>query len=143
LTYQVLTRAFPGNIDVDLYPFVSTAGVFAVVGHMFPVWLRFRGGKGVATSLGAFALLAPHATLGSVAVFLLVALVSRYVSLGSIAASVSFPFLTWFSFRGTRQDSLPWILPMAVVSGLIILKHHQNIRRLLAGTENRFGLRRS
>lgn len=142
LTYQVLERAYPGNIDVDLYPFVSTAGVFAVVGHMFPVWLRFRGGKGVATSLGAFALLAPHATLGSVAVFFLVALASRYVSLASIAASASFPLFAWISFRGTSRDSMPTILPMAIVACLVIAKHHQNIRRLLAGTENRLGSRR-
>jgi len=139
LTYRELELAFPGNIDADLYPFVSTAGVFAVIGHMFPVWLRFRGGKGVATSLGAFALLAPRATLGSVAVFLLVALVSRYVSLASIAASASFPLLTWFSFRGTTRDSLPMILPMAIVACLVVAKHHQNIRRLLAGNEPRFG----
>jgi glycerol-3-phosphate acyltransferase PlsY len=139
LTYQLLQRA--GNIDVDLYPFVSTAGVCAVVGHMFPVWLRFRGGKGVATSLGAFALLAPHATLGSLGVFLLVALVSRYVSLASIAASASFPLLAWVSFRGTSNDSLLRISPMAIVACLVIAKHHQNIRRLLAGTENRLGSR--
>jgi glycerol-3-phosphate acyltransferase PlsY len=142
LTYEALLRAYPGNVAVDLYPWISAAGVFAVVGHMFPVWLQFRGGKGVATSLGAFALLAPHAILGSVVVFLLVALVSRYVSLASIAASVSFPLLTWFSFRGTSRDSLPSVLPMAVVACLVIAKHHQNIRRLLAGTESRFGLRR-
>jgi acyl phosphate:glycerol-3-phosphate acyltransferase len=139
LTYQVLARAFPGNIDVDLYPSCCIAGVFAVVGHMFPVWLRFRGGKGVATSLGAFAVLAPYATLGSVAIFLLVALVSRYVSLASIAAVVSFPVLAWFSLRGTRRGSLPTILPMTIVACLVVVKHHQNIRRLLAGTEPRFG----
>ena len=142
LTYRELELAAPGNIEVDPYPFVSTAAVFAVVGHMFPVWLRFRGGKGVATSLGAFALLAPRAMLGSVAVFLLVALVSRYVSLASIAAAVSFPFLTWFSFRGTHYDSFLWVLPMAIVACLVIAKHHQNISRLLAGTENRLGQKR-
>jgi acyl phosphate:glycerol-3-phosphate acyltransferase len=139
LTFEVLSRMYPGNIDVDLYPFAATAAVFAVIGHMFPVWLRFSGGKGVATSLGAFALLAPHAMMGSVAVFLVVVLVSRYVSLASIAASVSFPLLTWFPFRETRHDSLPWILPMAIVATLIIVKHHENIRRLFAGTENRLG----
>lgn len=139
LTYRALQRAYPGNIDVDLYPFASTAGLFAVIGHMFPVWLRFRGGKGVATSLGVFALLAPYATLGSLAVFLVVALVSRYVSLASIAASASFPLLAWFSFRGTSRDYWLDILPSALVACLVIAKHHQNISRLLAGTENRLG----
>jgi acyl phosphate:glycerol-3-phosphate acyltransferase len=143
LTYRILQRAYSGNVDVDLYPFVSTAGVFAVIGHMFPVWLRFRGGKGVATSLGVFVLLAPYAALGSVAVFLVVALVSRYVSLASIAASASFPLLTWFSFRGTRHQSWLGILPMAIVACLVIAKHHQNIGRLLAGTESRIGSKRT
>ena len=143
LTYRELELRAPGNIAVALYPFVATAAVFAVVGHMFPVWLRFRGGKGVATSLGAFALLAPRGVLGSIAVFLLVLLASRYVSLASIAASASFPFLTWFSFRGTRYDSFLGVLPMAMVACLVIAKHHQNISRLLAGTENRLGSTRS
>ena len=141
LTYTVLSRMYPGNIDVDLFPFASMSGAFAVIGHMFPVWLRFRGGKGVATSLGAFILLAPHEMLGSAAVFLLVALVSRYVSLASIAASVSFPLFVCLSFRGSSRGSWPSILPMIVVACLVIAKHHQNIRRLLAGTESRFGSR--
>jgi acyl phosphate:glycerol-3-phosphate acyltransferase len=139
LTYKGLQRAYPGNIDVDLYPFVCFAGVFAVVGHMFPVWLRFHGGKGVATSLGVFALLAPFATLGSLAVFLLVVLVWRYVSLASVAAAASFPFFAWLSLRGSRRDSWPCILPIVVVSCLVITKHHQNIARLVAGSESRLG----
>lgn len=144
LTYRILQRMYPGNIDVDLYPFVCTAAVFAVVGHMFPVWLRFRGGKGVATSLGAFVLLAPYGILGSIAVFFFVVLVSRYVSLASIAASVSFPLIAWYSFRGTRyDDSLLRILPMFIVTCLVITKHHSNIQRLLAGTENRIGAKRT
>jgi len=144
LTSRTLQLAYPGSIDVDPYPFLCTAAVFAVVGHMFPVWLRFRGGKGVATSLGAFALLAPYEILGSIAVFLLVVLVSRYVSLASIAAAVSFPLITWYSFRGTRYDnSLLRILPMFIVACLVIAKHHTNIRRLLAGTENRLGTKRA
>jgi len=144
LTYRGLSLAFPGKVNVDLYPFYSTAAVFAVIGHMFPVWLRFRGGKGVATSLGAFALFAPGAMLSSVAVFLLVVLVSRYVSLGSIIASLSFPLLTWFAFRRTSyDDSFLRILPMAIVACLVIWKHRQNIHRLLAGTESRLGAKRS
>jgi acyl phosphate:glycerol-3-phosphate acyltransferase len=141
LAHEVFVRTSHGYGSPHLYPMMATAGVFAVLGHMFPVWLRFHGGKGVATSLGAFAPLAPYAILGAIAVFLLVTLISRYVSLGSIVASAAFPVFAWLSFRGHCEHPVRRILPMAVVACLIIAKHHQNIRRLLAGTENRFGSR--
>src|SRR5271168_3205282 len=91
LADRVFERAWQGNIDVSLYPLLSVMALCAILGHMFPVWLRFRGGKGVATSVGTFALLLPRATLGAFAIFVVVALVSRYVSLASIAAAVSLP----------------------------------------------------
>ncbi len=139
--YEVFAKTTHGYVDFRLYPMVSLAAVFAVLGHMFPVWLKFRGGKGVATSVGAFAPIIPHAILGAFAIFLVVTIASRYVSLGSIAAAASLPMLAWFSFRGYYED--PWrrILPVAFVSVLVIVKHRANIRRLLAGTENRFGSR--
>src|SRR5450631_4583448 len=74
---------------------MTTAAFFAVLGHLFPVWLNFRGGKGVATSLGAFILLTPKSILCMVVLFLLVALVFRYVSLASIAVAAAFPLLAW------------------------------------------------
>jgi len=139
LAYKVFTLAWPGNVDVSLYPLLSVMALFAILGHMFPVWLRFRGGKGVATSVGAFALLLPRATLGAFAIFVIVALASRYVSLASIMAALSLPIFGWFSLRqGSPQHSRA-IFPIAIASALVIVKHHQNIRRLLAGTENRFG----
>jgi glycerol-3-phosphate acyltransferase PlsY len=139
LAYKVFTRAWPGNVDTSLYPLLSVIALCAILGHMFPVWLRFRGGKGVATSVGAFALLLPRATLGAFAIFVVVALVSRYVSLASIVAAISMPIFAWFSLRdGLRQD-LFLLIPIAIASALVIVKHHQNIRRLLAGTESRFG----
>ena len=113
----------------------------AILGHMFPVWLRFRGGKGVATSVGAFALLVPHATLGAFVIFVVVALISRYVSLASIAAAASLPILAWFSLRHQNEQELFMLVPITIASALVIAKHHENIRRLLAGTENRFGSR--
>jgi glycerol-3-phosphate acyltransferase PlsY len=139
VAYEVFAKT--GYADLSPYPALSLAGVFAVLGHMFPVWLKFRGGKGVATSVGAFAPIIPHAILGAFAIFLVVTIASRYVSLGSIAAAASLPMLAWFSFRGYYED--PWrrILPVAFVSVLVIVKHCANIRRLLAGTENRFGSR--
>lgn len=121
------------------------AGLWAVLGHVFPVWLKFKGGKGVATAAGAFALLIPRALLVALAVFLLATLVARYVSLGSLLAGVTLPIATHFLPPRSAGESLgsPQLtLVVALASLLIILKHHQNIRRLLAGTEHRFTLRR-
>ncbi len=118
----------------------AVAALFAIVGHMFPVWLKFRGGKGVATGLGALSLLAPKATLVSVGVFLVIVVGFRYVSLGSIVAVALFPVLAWLLHD---YADMPQVLGfMAIASLLIIAKHHQNIRRLLAGTEPRFQWRR-
>jgi acyl phosphate:glycerol-3-phosphate acyltransferase len=116
---------------------ISVAALFAIVGHMFPIWLKFRGGKGVATALGSFVLIAPKAVLVAAAIFILVVLIFRYVSLGSIIAVVSFPVLAWvFHEYGNSRGVLTL---MALSCLLIVFKHHGNIRRLLAGTENRFG----
>jgi glycerol-3-phosphate acyltransferase PlsY len=139
LADEVFMRAWPGNIDVSPYPVLSIAALCAILGHMFPVWLRFRGGKGVATSVGAFALLVPRATLGAFAIFVVVALASRYVSLASIVAALSLPVFAWFSLRHGTGQALFALLPIAIASALVIVKHHENIRRLLAGTENRLG----
>jgi len=131
-----LARAFfPGrNVLAGL------AALFAIMGHMFPIWLKFRGGKGVATALGSFALLAPKPLLVMVGIFIAVVLVFRRVSLGSILAVALFPFLAWLVHD--YGDAPPMLLLMAVASVLIIARHHQNIRRLLAGTEPRFQWRR-
>lgn len=115
--------------------FKSTAALFAVLGHIFPVWLRFKGGKGVATALGVFALLFPEAVLVSLGVFVVVLAISRYVSLGSILAALAFPVAAYFFYH----PRFPSLLLTAAVSLLVILKHHQNIKRLFAGNENRLG----
>jgi acyl phosphate:glycerol-3-phosphate acyltransferase len=115
----------------------STAALFAVLGHMFPVWLKFRGGKGVATGLGAFALIAPQAVLAAAGIFVAVVLLFRFVSLGSIIAVAAFPLLVYVMHG---YESSPTALAlMASSSLLIIARHHENIRRLLAGTESRLG----
>ena len=119
---------------------LAWAGLFAVVGHMFPVWLKFRGGKGVATGVGAFVLIVPKTVLVLAGIFVAVVLLFRYVSLGSIVAFVLFPLIAW---RMNRAQTTPGTLYlMIVVSILVVSKHHGNIRRLLAGTEDRFQLRR-
>ena len=114
---------------------MSIAALFAVLGHVFPVWLKFKGGKGVATALGVFCLLFPKAILVSLVIFILVAVVTRYVSLGSILAAISFPIAAYFLEYPNRLA----LVLVSATSLIVVLKHHQNIIRLLAGTENRFG----
>ena len=115
---------------------LTTAAFFAVVGHLFPVWLKFRGGKGVATSLGAFILLTPKSILCMVVLFLVIAVAFRYVSLGSVAVAAAFPLLAWAlrEYSDSRQ-----LILIALVSLLVIWKHRQNIGRLATGTESKFG----
>jgi glycerol-3-phosphate acyltransferase PlsY len=118
----------------------AAAALFAVLGHLFPVWLKFRGGKGVATGLGAFALLAPKTILVMLGVFVAVVAAFRYVSLGSIITVALFPLIARLlqDYGGDRRV----LGLMATTSLLIIGRHYQNIRRLLAGTEPRFRWKR-
>jgi glycerol-3-phosphate acyltransferase PlsY len=115
---------------------MTVAAFFAVLGHLFPVWLKFRGGKGVATSLGAFILLTPKSILCMVGLFLLVAVAFRYVSLGSVAVATAFPLLAWALHEYTDSRQLVII---ALVSLLVIWRHRQNIGRLAGGTESKLG----
>jgi len=117
----------------------AIAAVSAVIGHMFPVWLHFRGGKGVATGFGVFLVAAPLAALASIGLFAVVLILTRYVSLASILGAGSFPIFAWFFIHGEKPAL--YIAAQIIVASLIILKHHQNIRRLAAGTESRFGTR--
>jgi len=114
---------------------MSMAALFAVLGHVFPVWLRFKGGKGVATALGVFCVLFPAAILVALAIFILVVAITRYVSLGSILGAIAFPAAAYFL---QSTDAMSLVLASSV-SLIVILKHHQNISRLLSGTESRFG----
>jgi glycerol-3-phosphate acyltransferase PlsY len=123
----------------DLAIGAATAALFAVLGHMFPIWLKFRGGKGVATALGAFVIIAPKSVLLSAAVFFALVLALRYVSLGSIVAVAAFPNIALLLHEYANTPAA--LALMSFTSVLIIIKHHENIRRLLAGTENRFGSR--
>ena len=119
----------------------ALAALCAVVGHMFPVWLRFRGGKGVATGFGVFLVAAPWAALSAIGVFAVVLAICRYVSLSSIIAAASFPVFAWFMVSGYRP---PFFMAVQIVVALLIIgKHHQNIRRLLAGKEHRIGAPRT
>jgi len=119
---------------------VCAAGAAAVLGHVFPVWLRFRGGKGVATGLGVFLVLAPLATLCALLVFVLVVWLWRYVSLGSIAAAVVLPLAVWMlSKLGVSDRAAPPLLATAAAgAALIVYMHRANIARLRRGEESRW-----
>ena len=114
--------------------------LFAVIGHMYPVWLRFRGGKGVATGFGVFLVAAPWAALSAIGLFFLVIAFTRIVAMGSILGAASFPVFAWFLVSGDRPAF--FVVVQVAVALLIIVKHRENIRRLLAGTENRFGAKK-
>jgi acyl phosphate:glycerol-3-phosphate acyltransferase len=119
------------------YLLASMAAFLAIVGHVFPIWLHFRGGKGVATGLGSWIGLAPRGVLVMVVVFILVVAVFRYISLGSITAAAVFPLAARILHDYHDTAGMLWF--MAASSLLIISKHHANIQRLLRGTETRLG----
>jgi glycerol-3-phosphate acyltransferase PlsY len=119
---------------------MALAALVAVLGHIFPVWLGFHGGKGVSTGFGVFLVAAPWAALAAISVFILVLVLSRYVSLASILGSASFPFFAFYFGHGERP---PFFIAVQIaVALLLIAKHHQNIRRLIAGTESRLGAKK-
>jgi glycerol-3-phosphate acyltransferase PlsY len=122
---------------VSVYQAMTMAAFLAVVGHMFPVWLGFRGGKGVATGLGSFLVITPKAVLVAAGIFIAVVAIFGYVSLASILAVASFPLLV-FGMRA-YGDALLALSFIGATSLLIIFKHHQNIQRLLKGRERRMG----
>ena len=128
---MITRRFFPNQAILATF-----AGFMAIVGHVLPVWLRFRGGKGVATGLGSFVVLFPKTILVMIGIFVAIFLFSRYVSLASILTVALFPLLAWVL---QPYPESPQILAfLAAASLVIIAKHHANIRRLLSHTEPRF-----
>jgi glycerol-3-phosphate acyltransferase PlsY len=112
---------------------VALIGLAAFLGHIFPLFLRFKGGKGVATALGVFLATSPLAILGALAIFVIVLMSWRYVSLASITAAAFMPLFTTLIYRN------PIFVAMSIViSVIVILKHHENIKRLRNGTESKF-----
>jgi glycerol-3-phosphate acyltransferase PlsY len=124
---------FPSDIAV-------AAGIAAVLGHVFPIWLRFKGGKGVATALGVFLALAWPAAVCALVVFLVVFAFTRFVSLASIAAAVLLPL---FALMWMPDRSQLYVSGVIFLALLVISKHHSNITRLMQGKESRFGSKKS
>ena len=115
---------------------IALVAMAAFLGHLYPLFLRFQGGKGVATAFGALLGVAPPATLVLLVVFGIAVLFCRIVSLGSIAAALAAPFALW-----ALDYSAVLVLMSAFLGGMIVLRHRENIKRLLDGTEPRFGSR--
>lgn len=126
--------------DPRIQRVMAASALLAIMGHMFPVWLGFRGGKGVATALGAFLRFSPMAVGVAIIIFLMMVLASRRISLGSICTAALFPVSIWILHRS--RDA--WVIALIAASALLIIaRHHQNIRRLLSGAEPKFSLGRT
>lgn len=116
-------------------------GVLAIVGHSLSFFLNFKGGKGVATSLGVFLFLIPNVTLALLIIFILVVYFTRYISLGSIIAAATLPILTAFSPIRNNVGRTPLIIMTLLIGAFVIWRHRTNITRLMNGTENKFKLK--
>ena len=125
----------PGNLDLPIL-----AAVASILGHVFPVWLGFRGGKGVASALGVYLALSWPSALAALAIFLVVVLLTRYVSLASIIGAIVLPVV--FLKLSTTHSAIA-IGSVIFLSLLVIVKHHANISRLLQGKESKFGSKKN
>ena len=116
-------------------------GMIAIIGHTLSFFLNFKGGKGVATSLGVFLFLIPNVTLALLIIFILVVYFTRYISLGSIIAAAALPILTAFSPIRNNVGRMPLIIMTLLIGAFVIWRHRTNITRLMNGTENKFKLK--
>ena len=127
----MLAQRFAGDAAAP-----AAAGLAAIVGHIYPVWLRFRGGKGVATACGVFSVLTPLAIPPAVAVFAVAVWITKYISLGSVLASVALPPIAY-----AMGSPAPAVVAAFVASAIIVFRHRSNLVRLRTGTERRIGVR--
>ena len=137
LAVWITHRWTQGNMD-----WMMAAAVAAVLGHMFPVWLRFRGGKGVATGLGVFLPICAQAVAAAAILWLVVVAFWRYSSLGSIVAAAALPVLVHVLYAPRHAPPAIVTVSTIMISVLVLVKHRSNIERLIAGTETRLKLRR-
>jgi glycerol-3-phosphate acyltransferase PlsY len=129
-----------GRVSNESATWMTIAALAALVGHCFPIWLKFRGGKGVATAAGAFFVLCPPALVGSVIVFLLVVFFWRYVSLASISAAAAMPLLIYFLWAPHHAPPPIVTFGALAAAAIIVYKHDANIQRLVQGEEPKFSL---
>jgi len=127
----------------DDYAWIGAAAIAAITGHVFPIFLKFRGGKGVATGVGVYLALAPVSVLTTLVLWAAVVYLTRYVSLGSIIATAAVPLWTWiyYGLLWPNQHLTAMIVVAIAGCALIVAKHHENISRLMNGTENKLGVK--
>jgi len=135
-----LAQAANSSVAIEnVYWWIAAAAIAAIVGHIFPVWLGFRGGKGVATGVGVFLVLAPFAVVFAGLIFLVIVLLTRYVSLGSIVAAATIPmFILIRNYISPQTQFGPLMAAAVCGAALIIFAHRENIARLIHGTESKF-----
>ncbi len=149
IIYRILFQHFMSGPDIngfyslpqtqEIRKFALIGGIFAVLGHNYTCWLKFKGGKGIATTAGVFLALAPWALLVALVVFILAILFTKYVSVGSIAGAIALPATVWIM----SPQNLFLCIVTTALGVLAIYKHKSNIQRLMAGTENRLGKKSS
>lgn len=126
-------------LEIDVNNAMIIATLATVIGHMFPVYLKFKGGKGISTTGGALLALAPGAFLCSGILWVIIFKTSRYVSLASIIAAATLPLNAWIlNLAGLSKTTMPLIIFLSVLGLLAVIRHISNIKRLLNGTESRF-----
>lgn len=141
-TFLIAKLLFDPSSPIGMLGFQIALGLCAIVGHVWPVWLRFKGGKGVATSCGVFLGIYPLAVTGALVIWVGTALALRYVSLASLVAAVSFPVWLYACYRKTEG----WEIGVAVSLALLVFifyTHRANLERLARGTEHRMGEKRN
>lgn len=126
---MLITTKILGN-HPEVYLWTMLSGMATFIGHCWPIYLKFKGGKGVATALGIFLYLAPAQTLVAIILFIATVRLSGYVSLGSISAAISLPIVIWLS-----NEPINLLLITGTIALLIVFKHEENIKRLLRGEE--------
>jgi glycerol-3-phosphate acyltransferase PlsY len=156
----ISTESGPGDTEITLgmifFLFGGLTGLFAIIGHLYPVYLKFRGGKGVATALGVFIICSFYPTIIALVIWLVVFFALRYISLASIIAAFSFPFAIYYHYYDLlsllgfcfgfytpfKFSELIWYILYLIIPILIIVRHIPNIKRLIAGTEPKINFRR-